>query len=379
MSATNATLKYRAAYAGRAARGGSAQLVRLELRHSAIMWIAPILGALFYFTTYRSVIALPALWDLRATAALRDGVAAFAPFVAGAAAWMGSRDGRQATGELVATSARSRWSTRVATWAATTCWATVTYLVCIGVVYGVTASQATWGGPPLWPVVVGAGAVVAFAALGFAAGAVLPSRFTAPLAAAIALLVVEAPGKVHFADNPFIHHFTSSQYPLLIPTSNQPLPYDAGVFFGFSSGVEILQAIFLAGLAVMALGALGLPAAAGGVRSRRAAVLLTLLGLAGVGASFGLVSPARLTAGRSRTRRLAATPRRDRFAFTPPSRPTCRRSRRCSHRCSTRSPACPAPRSAPIRSQTSGPAPQPPCASTQPTRWQRSVAASAAH
>lgn len=120
MSATNATLQYPPASAGRASRTRSARLLRLELHHSAILWMAPILGALFYFTTYRSVIALPALWDLRATTALRHGVVAFAPFVAGAAAWMGSRDGRRGTTEIVAATARSRWSAQLANWAATT-------------------------------------------------------------------------------------------------------------------------------------------------------------------------------------------------------------------------------------------------------------------
>ena len=296
MSATNPTLQYPAAPAGRASRPLSARLLRLELRHSAILWMAPILGALFYFTTYRSVIALPALWDLRAITALRDGVAAFAPFVAGAAAWMGSRDGRRGTTEIVAATARSRWSAQLANCAATTAWATATYLICIGAIYAVTASQASWGGPPLWPVAVGASAVAAFAAVGFAAGAVLPSRFTAPLVAAIALLVVQAPGKIQFASTPFIHDFTGSRYPLLIPTSHQPLPFDAGVFFRFSPGVEILQAILFAGVAVIALGAPGLPAAAGGAWSRRGAVLLTLLGLAGVSTAVALVGTARLTA-----------------------------------------------------------------------------------
>ncbi len=295
MSATNPTVQYPPAPAGRVSRARSARLLRLELHHSAILWMAPILGALFYFTTYRSVIALPALWDLRAITALRDGVPAFAPFVAGGAAWMGSRDGRRGTTEIVAATARSRWSAQLANWAASTAWATAAYLICIGVLYGVTAIQATWGGPPLWPVVAGVSAVAAFAAIGFAAGAVLPSRFTAAIAAAIALLVVEAPGKVQFASNPFIHHFTSSPYPLLIPTSNQPLPFDAGVFFRFSPGVEILQTILFAGLAVTVLGALGLPATAGEARSRRAAVLLTLLGLAGTSAAIGLVGTARLT------------------------------------------------------------------------------------
>ena len=294
MSAANPSVHHPAASAGRT-RARAARLLRLELRHSAIPWMAPILGALFYFTTYRNAVALPALWDLRATTALGHSVAAFAPFVAGAAAWMGSRDGRRATGELIATSARSRWSTQVATWVATTCWAIAIYLVCIGVVYGVTASQATWGGPPLWPVVVGVSAVAAFAAVGFAAGAVVPSRFTAPLTAAIALLVVEAPGRVQYVRNPFNLQFTSSRYPLVIPTSHQPLPFDAGVFFRFPPGLEILQAIVLAGLAITALGALGLPATAGGAWSRRAAVLLTLVGLVGVSTGVGLAGTARLT------------------------------------------------------------------------------------
>ncbi len=128
MSATNATLRYPAAPPGRSSLAGSVRLLRLELRHSAMLWIAPILGALFYFTTYRQVIALPALWDLRRFKAAGEDVTVFAPFVAGAAAWIGSRDGRRATGELVAATARSRWSTRVAAWVATTCWATVIYL-----------------------------------------------------------------------------------------------------------------------------------------------------------------------------------------------------------------------------------------------------------
>jgi hypothetical protein len=221
MIVTNPTLRYRAAPAGRGSLAGSIRLLRLELRHSAMLWMAPMLGALFYLTTYRRVIALPALWDLRAFRAAGEDVGVLAPFVVGAAAWMGSRDGRRATGELVAATARSRWSARVATWAATTCWATVSYLVCMGVVYGVTATQATWGRPPLWPVVVGVSAVVGPAAVGFAAGAVLASRFTAPLAAAISLLVVQAGDTVQLAADPSHLKFTGSPYALLIPDQPQ--------------------------------------------------------------------------------------------------------------------------------------------------------------
>ncbi|MEK8110456.1 hypothetical protein NKG94_51320 [Micromonospora sp. M12] len=46
-----------------------------------------------------------------------------------------------------------------------------------------TAWQGAWGGPLWWPAVVGVVSMPAFAALGFAAGVLRPSRFTAPLVA----------------------------------------------------------------------------------------------------------------------------------------------------------------------------------------------------
>ena len=321
MSAANATLR---------ARRLPPDAPRAPVRHGwcasncvtarSCGWLRPSVPP-FYLTTYRSVIALPALWDLRAATALRSGVAAFAPFVAGAAAWMGSRDGRLATGELVAARARSRWSTRTATWAATTCWATAIYLVCTGVIYGVTASQATWGGPPVWPVVVGVCAVAALAAVGFVAGAVMPSRFTAPLAAAVALLVVEAPAKVQLASDPIQLGFTGSPYALLSPTSHVPLPYDAGVFFRFSTGVEVL------GDRLRRVGGDRARCARAARRrgrawSRRAAVLLPLLGLAGVSTGVGLVGTARLTSHGVEIPALSSTADDRPIRYTPACRLT---------------------------------------------------------
>jgi hypothetical protein len=48
-----------------------------------------------------------------------------------------------------------------------------------------TYRTAVWGGPLWWPVAVGAGTVAAACAVGFAAGALLPSRFTAPTVAIV--------------------------------------------------------------------------------------------------------------------------------------------------------------------------------------------------
>jgi hypothetical protein len=54
----------------------------------------------------------------------------------------------------------------------------ICYLACVGVLYGVTAGQASASGPLWWPVLVGAASLPALAALGFAAGALLRSRYT---------------------------------------------------------------------------------------------------------------------------------------------------------------------------------------------------------
>src|ERR1039458_5290150 len=140
MTATEAQLGSGPPAAGRVFGGVLGRLMRLELRHNAMLWVVPIVAGLFYLDTYRSATALPALWGLRvATGVQPDSVVDFAPFVAGAAAWMGSREGRRGTTELVAATARSRWSAQLARWAATTSWAIAGYLICIGVVYGVTA------------------------------------------------------------------------------------------------------------------------------------------------------------------------------------------------------------------------------------------------
>jgi hypothetical protein len=168
------------------ARPAAGRLVRLELRRSTMVWILPLIAVLFWFDSYRSAAALPPLWSQRTFYNMGQGhtLIDFAPFVAGAAAWMGSRDGRRAMFDLVSATARPRWAAQLTTWAATACWAVGTYLALVGVLYLLTAQQVNWGGPPWWPVAAGAAGVTAFSALGFAAGACFPSRLAALPAAA---------------------------------------------------------------------------------------------------------------------------------------------------------------------------------------------------
>ena len=44
----------------------AARLLRLELRHNAMLWILPVAVALFWLTTYRRTMAMPPLWNVRA-------------------------------------------------------------------------------------------------------------------------------------------------------------------------------------------------------------------------------------------------------------------------------------------------------------------------
>jgi hypothetical protein len=276
----------------RAASAGpltAARLLRIELRRTAMGWMLPLLAALFWFSTYRPSMALPPWWNLRGAMLQQQALLAFAPLVAGVAAWMGSRDGRRGTADLVGVTARPRWAGQLATWAASTCWAMVAYLGGVAVVYGVTARQATWGGPLWWPVAVGAAGVAACCALGFAAGALLPGRFTAPLAAVAVFLALGA-GAIAIEHN--------STYAQIWPLNVQgALPPDAfGVFSPYLPDLAIAQVLLLAGLAVAVLGALGLRAGAGGRWLRCAAAVAAAAGLAAAGTGVGLTGTARLEA-----------------------------------------------------------------------------------
>ena len=99
----------------------AARLLGLELRHNAMLWMMPVAIALFWFTAGRKIMATPPLWSLRAAGTQLSGVLAFASPVAGAAAWMGSRENRRRTTDLVSITARPRPGRLLAIWAATTC------------------------------------------------------------------------------------------------------------------------------------------------------------------------------------------------------------------------------------------------------------------
>jgi hypothetical protein len=200
---------------------------------------------------------------------------------------MGSRDGRRATADLLTASARPRWTVQLVTWSATAIWAVGGYLAFVGVMFAVYAYQGVQGEPPWWWVAVGAAAVLACSAAGFAVGALYPSRFAAPLAAFGTLLVMATSSQIGFS------HI--SGWAQVLPTnSNGNFQPDSGMLYPWLPDLPIARIMFLAGITVAALGLFGLPAAAGSPRLRRAAAAATVVGLAAAGTAATLAGTARL-------------------------------------------------------------------------------------
>lgn len=265
------------------------RLLRLELRRNVMLWMLPVVAALFWLVTYRPAMAHPPLWNVRAMSMQTGILAVFLPTVVGAAAWLGSREARHGMTDLLAGASRPRWARQLAAWAATTCWALAAYLGCVAVLYTVTARQGAWGGPLWWPAAVGAASLPAFSALGFAAGALWPSRFTAPLVAVGAFLAFEMTAQfIHGDDSPW------QVSPLVAGAWEIGPDPGAATFYRYLPDLPIAQIMFLGGLTAALLGVLGLPAGSGGRWLRRGAAALTTAGLAAAVTATALAGTGRL-------------------------------------------------------------------------------------
>ena len=257
------------------------RLLRLELRRNAMIWMLPLIAVLFWLDAYhKSGLIGP---DYLGVILQHHVFLDIAPFTAGAAAWMGSREDRRRTADLVAVTARPRWTGRLATWAATAGWAIVAFTGCVAVLYKSTAGEIGWGVAQWWWVAVCGTGVLMCSALGFAAGSLFPSRFTAPLTAAAVFIAVPAT----FSGG----YDASSGYALISPVN---APLQPGVFYAYLPDLSIDQVLFLVGLTIALLGALGLPAVNGARWLRGTAAGITALGLVAAATAFGLAGTARM-------------------------------------------------------------------------------------
>jgi hypothetical protein len=260
MTAAIAPVPCRAPRAGSAGLRTAARLLGVELRRNVMPWILPLIVALFWFDSYRPSTGAAPLYGMRTYWNMGEGHAIndFAPFVAGVAAWMGSRDGRRRVSDLVATASRPRWGAQLATWAATATWAVTAYLACVGVMFAWYARQGVGGTPPWWWVAVGVTGVIALSAVGFAIGTYWPSRFAAAGAAFIAILAMFLSAQIGFKH--------TSGWALILPTNyngnfDGNAQVDSGIFYPWLPDVAADLAPVLAEVA----GLPGAPARAGQV------------------------------------------------------------------------------------------------------------------
>ncbi|MGH3207729.1 MAG: hypothetical protein ACRDNO_08200 [Trebonia sp.] len=268
------------------------RLLRLELRHNAVPPLVPLIAALFWLTTYRKIMAMPPLWNIRAASLQMNSVILFATPLAGAAAWMGSRESRRRVTDTLSITPRARATRLLVTWVATTVWALVVYLGCVAVIYGATARQASWGGPLWWPVAVAGAAMPAFTALGFAAGVLVPSRFTAPLTAIAAFFIL-------VLSTELIGHNSASYWQVTpIVTGPWDLGPNPGVatFYPYLPDLSIAQVVFLTGLTITLLGTLWLPATSAARPLRVAGAVLSVAGLAAAVTAVELAGTATMDA-----------------------------------------------------------------------------------
>jgi hypothetical protein len=292
MTTTTPAVPARRPFARNSVLAGLARLLRLELRRNIVPWLLPLIAALFWFDSVRGGLTGVPFWSARTFGGIGQGhdVIDFGPLVAGAAAWTGSREFRRHTADLVRVTPVTRWTGRLTSWAAIICWIEAAFVACVGVMLWAYAHQGTWGGPSLWPVAAGAAAVAAFATLGFAGGALLPGRFTAPLAAfgGFIALVISS----HIGFNP-----RSTSWAEILPVNGQgSTGYDTGVFYPLQPDVSIARLMLFGGLILAALGALGLPRDSASRRMRQVAAVITVAGLAASVTAGSLAATARVEA-----------------------------------------------------------------------------------
>lgn len=253
------------------------RLLRIEARHNAVPWVLPLLAVLLGITPLARNLTPVALW-LDRSVDVAGSVQLVGPFAAGTAAWMASRAGRRAMGDLLASTPRDAWSRVLATWLVSAGWIVAFYIGLSVVFFSLTAGQATWGSLLWWPVVVGLVSAVACSAVGFVVGLRFPSRFTTPLVAVGVLAAILGTRSAAADARTLGIGLLSPIYPTF--------GLDASVFYRPLPDLAVIQFMLYMGILALAVGLMGW--------RRRVGVALTAIGV-GLAATAGvLVTQARL-------------------------------------------------------------------------------------
>ena len=123
---------------------------------------------------------------------LRSLLILLGPVVVAAAAWQGGREDRRGVGELFASTSRPQLHRTLAAVASPASWAAAAFLLVAGAAGVATTSRASYGGPLLGVLASALAAVLALAALGYAAGRLVRWRVTTPLVALATFIAIAA-------------------------------------------------------------------------------------------------------------------------------------------------------------------------------------------
>jgi hypothetical protein len=162
------------------------RLFTIEVRRSVALWFVLPLVVLVVWGTLSTMQpdGSPVIWA-RSNVQLGLMCVLVAFIMCGVGAWMAGRGRRRQTEELLATMPRPASLRDLPILAGTVVWGLLACLLGGLLVFVLVEREATWGGPEAGPVVVGLLAVVAATAIGYLGGAVIPSRFAAPLMAVV--------------------------------------------------------------------------------------------------------------------------------------------------------------------------------------------------
>ena len=260
------------------------RLMRIEVRHDATPLLLPLLAVLLGITPLAHDLTPVALW-LDRSADVEGSVQLAGPLAAGAAAWAASRDRRRSMTDVLASTPGNPCRRTLARWLVNAGWMAAFYVALCAVYLSVTAFQATWGGPDLWPAAAGLVALVACSAAGFALGLVLPTRFSAPLAAVGTLAVILGVRTATNSDLQAGIGLLSPVYPAF--------GADATVFYRPLPDLSMLKLVSDLGLLASALGVIAWHFRADRPSTRRAGVVLLAAGLIVTATAVGLDTTAR--------------------------------------------------------------------------------------
>lgn len=162
-------------------------------------------------------------------------------FCAGAGAWAASRTWLRGIGDLLETVPRPAAARELTVLGATTLWWLLALALVGASVFVKTAFHATWGAPPLWPVLLAALVVVAATTIGYALGLLLPG-WLVPALAGGAVLTLSLIGAT----------MTPARYLAVV----DPFPNDEALWFRIDPDPAPRQALWLLGLTVLGLAAI---------------------------------------------------------------------------------------------------------------------------